>query len=87
MTMMTMFAHIFANLDWKTIAVLIGLAILVYGLFLGPKRKDYDKKEKSEIRHDLRKAEGGKDYIYKGSGMYRDSKGNVKNEQSTNKKK
>ncbi len=72
-----------SGLSWKTLVLIAGLGILVYGMFLGPKskgteQKHYDEKEKSQIRHHLRASEGGKDYAFKGSGKYRDSKGNVK---------
>lgn len=70
-------------LDWKLIVFIGAGAVLIYGMFLGPKgkprdTKHYDEKEKNQIKHHLRAAESGKDYVYKGSGKYRDSNGNVK---------
>ncbi len=72
-----------SGLSWKTLLVIGGFGILIYGMFLGPKskgteQKHYDEKEKSNIRHHLRAAESGNDYAFKGSGKYRDSNGNVK---------
>lgn len=73
----------FLGLGWKAICVIFGFIILIYGMFLGPKgkprdTKNYDAKEKNQIKHHLRAAESSKDYVYKGSGKYRNSNGEVK---------
>lgn len=73
----------FLGLGWKAIIVIIGAIMLICGICMGPKSKGhdtkhYDAKEQNKIKHHLRAAEGGKDYAYKGSGMYRNSKGEVK---------
>lgn len=73
------------GLNLKVIGVIGMGAVLIYGMFLGPKgkprdTKNYDEREKNRIKHHLRAAEGGNDYVYKGSGKYRDSNGNVKND-------
>lgn len=83
------YGHILINKDGlfglgvKGIIVIFGFVILIYGAFLGPKgkprdTKNYDAKEKNQIKHHLRAAEGGNDYVYKGSGKYRNSRGEVK---------
>lgn len=71
--------------NWKVVILVLGGIVLLVGICTGSKgkahdSKHYDAKEKRKIDHGFRMAEGGKDYVYKGSGMYRDSSGRVKKE-------
>lgn len=81
----TLGGHILFNVDnpLKLGVVAFMFFILIYGIFIGPKgkardTKHYDAREKNNLQHHFRVAEGGKDYAYKGSGMYRNSNGEVK---------
>lgn len=74
-------------ISWKTLAMLGGFAILIYGIFLGSGKKDnnkdtsrhYDAREKNQLM-DAAKRSDINNYVTKGSGYYRDKNGKIHKE-------